>query len=394
MKRALAALLIAAGATVLASCGGDPQTWSALAKQLQRLDAAERGKAIEAYIAAHGGTPLVENQSRVVFLAQDVAGVPPRIVGDFNAWATTAQGYDPSVGTMTRIEGTDWSYLDATAWTNARVEYVLLYEKDARADPFNTRVVQAFAGPRGELRMPQWVAQPEVDDQSSVAAGDLSAEVLTSRALGGTRRVWFYLPPDYRASSDTLYPVVYVLDGGNYVEKMDVPRILDRLIAHKAIPPVIAVFSEPSDRQEEYSRSASWRAFVTTELVPLVDKRFRTFPSPDHRVILGSSLAGYGAVDLAIEYPSLFGLCAAFAPPAQTATIIANQNKAKTSALSIRFFILGGVYDPMIDGARRLRTTLEGAQAAVTYLEVAEGHSTETFRGHIDEALKALLPAP
>ncbi len=47
----------------------------------------------------------------------------------------------------------------------------------------------------------------------------------------------------------------------------------------------------------------------------------------------------------------------------------------------------------MIDGARRLRTTLDGVQAAVTYLEVSEGHSTETFRGHIDEALNVLLPA-
>jgi enterochelin esterase-like enzyme len=381
-------------ALAVASCGGEPQTWSALSKRLQGLTPADRGAAIEAYIVARGGTPLVENQSRVVFLAQDVDGVAPRIVGDFNAWATTTQGYDSSVGTMTRIDGTSWSYLEATAWTNARVEYVLLYEKEARADPFNKRVVQAYAGPRGELRMPLWVAQPEIDDQSIVPAGQLSAETVSSKALGGVRRVWFYVPPGYSSSNETLYPAIYVLDGGNYVEKMDMPRILDRLIAQKSIPPIIAVFSEPADRQEEYSRSPAWRAFVTSELVPLVDKRLRTFPSPDHRVILGSSLAGYGAVDLAIEFPSIFGLCAAFAPPAQTATIVANQSKAKTSALSIRFFVLGGVYDPMIDGARRLRTTLDSVQAAVTYLEVSEGHSTETFRGHIDEALKALLPAP
>ena len=108
---------------------------------------------------------------------------------------------------------------------------------------------------------------------------------------------------------------------------------------------------------------------------------------------LNELFAAYGAVDLAVEFPSVFGLCAAFAPPAQTATIIANQTKARTAAVSIRFFVLGGVYDPMIDGARRLRTTLDGAQAAVTYLEVSEGHSTETFRGHIDEALSVLLPA-
>ncbi len=306
MTALIRAVFFVSLATASSSCAGEPHTWSALAKQLLRLDPAERGKVIEAYITAHGGTPLVENQSHVVFLARDSDGMAPRIVGDFNAWATTAQGYDAAIGTMTRVDGTDWSYLETTAWTNARVEYVLLYEKEARADPFNKRVVQAYAGPRGELRMPQWIAQPELDDQSTVHAGELSGEVLTSRALAGTRRVWFYLPPGYRASNDALFPVVYILDGGNYVEKMDVPRILDRLIARRAIPPVIAVFSEPSDRQEEYSRSANWRTFITDELVPLVDKRFRTFPSPDHRVVLGSSFAAYGAVDLAIEFPSIF----------------------------------------------------------------------------------------
>ncbi len=247
--------------------------------------------------------------------------------------------------------------------------------------------------------LPFWVAQPEVDDTAPVPAGELIAETVTSRSLAGPRRVWFYLPPGYpstalgagAAATDTLYPVVYVLDGANYVEKMDVPRVLDRLIARKAIPPVIAVFSEPGDRQEEYSRNPKWRAFMTSELVPLVDKRFRTFPAPDHRIILGSSLAGYGAVDLAVEYPSLFGLCASIAPPEQVASLIANQANARAAAVSIRFFVLGGVYDAMIDGARRLRTTLDGVNAPVTYLEVPEGHNTNTFRNHIDDAVNALL---
>ena len=29
----------------------------------------------------------------------------------------------------------------------------------------------------------------------------------------------------------------------------------------------------------------------------------------------------------------------------------------------------------------------------VSYLEVSEGHNTNTFRGHLDDALKALLPS-
>lgn len=397
MPRALLVLLVLA----LTGCAGEPQSWAALKKQLSGMESEQRDAAVEKFIAARGGTPIVENQTRLVFFARDVNGKTPRVVGDFNAWALRPSSgqaaqpvYDAAIGKMTRIDGTTWSYLEGTAYTNARAEYVLFFDADAAADPMNPRKVQAYAGPRSEVRMPFWVANPEVDDETPVPAGELLTETVVSRALLGPRRIWIYLPPGYAAATDSLYPVMYVLDGANYVEKMDVPRVLDRLIARKAIPPVIAVFSEPGDRQEEYTRNPRWRTFITSELVPQIDKRFRTFPAPDHRIILGSSLAAYGAVDLAVEFPSVFGLCAAIAPPDQTASVIANQPRAKSAAVSIRFFVLGGVYDAMIDGARRLRTTLDGVNAPVTYLEVAEGHNTNTFRNHLDDAVKALLTPP
>ncbi len=379
-------------AAALVACAREPQNWRDLREHMAAIAPEQRDGAIEKFIAAKRGSPVIENQTRLIFFARDKDGKPPRIVGDFNNWATTPQGYDVSIGKPIRIEGTQWSYLESTSYTNARLEYVLFFDKEAVADPLNPRTVQAYAGPRSEVRMPFWTPQPEVED-GDAPQGELIAEAITSKYLGGQRRAWFYLPPGYAAAADQLFPVMYVLDGANYVEKMDVPRVLDRLIAAKAIPPLIAVFVEPADRQEEYSRSQRWRAFMATELVPMVDKRFRTFPAPDHRIILGSSLAAYGAVDLAVEYPSLFGLCAAVAPPAQTATLISNQLKARAAVVSIKFFVMGGVYDSMIDGARNLRTTLDEYSAPVSYLEVSEGHNTNTFRGHLDDALKALLPS-
>jgi len=361
-------------------------------QHLAGLEPAARDAAIEQFIAAKGGTPIIENQTRLTFLARDKDGQTPRIVGDFNAWAVTPQGYDVSIGKPTRIDGTSWSYLETTSYTNARLEYGLLFDKDYATDPMNPRTVQAFAGPRSEVRMPFLDRQPEVDELGSAPKGELLAETIESRSLAGQRRIWIYVPPGYSSAPDTLFPVVYVLDGANYVEQMGVPGVLDHLIANKAIPPVIAVFSEPADRQEEYSRNPKWRAFIANELVPMVDRRFRTFPTPDHRVILGSSLAAYGAVDLAVALPSVFGLCAALAPPAQAATVVSNQANARAAVVSIKFFVLGGVYDSMIDGARRLRTTLDEFSAPVTYLEVSEGHNTNTFRAHLDDALRALLP--
>ena len=384
-------VLVLVPVLALTACNAEPQNWRDFRAYIQRVAPDQRDAAVEQFVTAKGGNPIIENQTRLIFFAKDKDGQTPRIVGDFNGWAVTPEGYDVSIGRPTRIEGSSWSYLESTSYTNARLEYVFFFDKEAVADPLNPRTVQAFAGPRSEVRMPFWVAQPEIDSSGEVPRGDLIAETVTSKYLGGQRRVWFYLPPGYAAATSQLFPVMYVLDGSNYVEKMDVPRVLDRLIAANVIPPVIAVFAEPGERQEEYSRSQRWRAFMATELVPMVDQRFRTFSAPDQRIILGSSLAAYGAVDLAVEYPSLFGLCAAIAPPAQTYSLIENQPKARAAVVSIKFFVLGGVYDSMIDGARKLRTTLDDYSAPVSYLEVSEGHNTNTFRGHLDDALRALI---
>jgi enterochelin esterase-like enzyme len=386
------ASIIAVIGAVMSGCAGEPQSLRTLLKRVDGLDdSAARTAAVEEYIAAKGGTPIIEQNARLVFFVQDVDGRTPRIVGDFNNWATTPQGYDATAGTPTRIEGTPWSYLEGSAFTNARLEYVLLFEKETRPDPKNPRTVRTFVGPRSEVRMPFWTPATEVDGAAEVAEGRVTQEGFASAALKGSRRVWTYLPAGYEASSD-VYPTVYFLDGGNYADWMQVPSVLDQLIAAKTVPPLIAVFVEPGSRREEYSRNPAWRTFIARELVPAIDKRHRTFPAPDHRVVFGSSLGAYGAVDLAVEHPDVFGLCAAIAPPAQAATLLTNQAQGVRAVQGVRFFVLGAVYDTDVKGARTLRSALADADADVTYVEVPEGHAAETFRGRIDDALRHLVP--
>ena len=148
-------------------CNSEPTTWKELRAQLPTVDAAAQDALVEKFVASKGGTPIVENQTRLIFLAKDQDGQTPRIVGDFNNWAITQVGYDVMIGKPTRIEGTLWSFLETTSYTNARLEYVLFFDKDAVPDPLNRRTVQAFAGPRSEVRMPFFVAQPEVDELGS-----------------------------------------------------------------------------------------------------------------------------------------------------------------------------------------------------------------------------------
>src|SRR5436190_19690518 len=81
-------LLIAAG------CNSEPTTWRDLQSSVAGLDAAQKDAAIEKFIAARHGTPIIENQSRLIFLAKKKNGQAPRIVGDFKNWAATSRGYD------------------------------------------------------------------------------------------------------------------------------------------------------------------------------------------------------------------------------------------------------------------------------------------------------------
>ena len=124
MRRVLVVLVFISG------CGGDPQSWKDLKDRLGSIDASHRDAAIEKFIAAKHGTPIIENQTRLIFLAKDKDGQPPRIVGDFNAWAVTPKGYDVNIGKTTRIEGSSWSYLESTSYTNARLEYGFLFDKE------------------------------------------------------------------------------------------------------------------------------------------------------------------------------------------------------------------------------------------------------------------------
>jgi enterochelin esterase-like enzyme len=78
--------------------------------------------------------------------------------------------------------------------------------------------------------------------------------------------VWYYLPAGY-ADSGALYPVVYILDGGTWVEGMSVPRSWTASSGAQGASRD-GRLRRGRDRQQEYSRNPRWRQFMTTELVP------------------------------------------------------------------------------------------------------------------------------
>src|SRR5688500_2819125 len=136
---------------------------------------------------------------------------------------------------------------------------------------------------------------------------------LDSKLMG--RKMPFLVVTPGRYSTDTAarFPVIYLLHGltgshKNWVEKT-------KLLQYVANSGFIVVTPEggngwytdsiatPNDKYESY---------IIKELVPDVDKKFRTLPDRQNRVIAGLSMGGYGAIKFGLKYSEIFSMAGSF----------------------------------------------------------------------------------
>lgn len=120
-----------------------------------------------------------------------------------------------------------------------------------------------------------------------------------------------YLPEAYEPSPTKRFPVIYNLhgNGGNEFTGLEAAALLDKGIADGRWPPMIMVFPN-GGHSTFYKNSADGRfpieSIFIKELIPFVDKSYRTIASRAGRCIEGFSMGGRGATRLAVKYPELF----------------------------------------------------------------------------------------
>ncbi|CCH52412.1 putative esterase [Fibrisoma limi BUZ 3] len=175
-------------------------------------------------------------------------------------------------------------------------------------------------------------AQPGAPDLAPPKRGTVVTETLSSAILRENhiglvtnRRIKVYLPPDY-ATSGKAYPVVYYChnifwDNERLFEDGKLAALLDRGFANgiaQAFIFVAADYSTPTTGSvyENSLVSGRWLDFTTQELVPFIDRRYRTLRHRDSRAVTGDFMGGRGALKLAMEYPDVFGSVYALHPVA------------------------------------------------------------------------------
>lgn len=154
------------------------------------------------------------------------------------------------------------------------------------------------------------------------SAGTIIQDTLVSAALGGQRKPFLvYLPPSYNtpAGKNKRYPTLYLLHGSpgkdiDWVAGGKATDSADALISTGQIPELIMILPDGNGRPgstTEWGNSSDNKQlienYITTDLVKYVDQHYRTIPDNAHRAIGGLSMGGFGATNIAIHHPDVFG---------------------------------------------------------------------------------------
>lgn len=279
------------------SRGTERRLAGAFGDLVRRAEAAEDPAAVvEAYLAKQDSFPIVEDDTVHFVYRDDVDAVG--LSGTFSEW------WDPVE--MDRIAGTDVFFLSMRLDPGAVWEYRFHPDFERRThDPRNPLRI----GPGSELRMPGWrspehLAEPEGD------RGRIDSFEFRSDVLGETRRIRLYLPVGY-ARSDARYPVLFAQSGNQALDVAGVDRTLDNLIG-ESVRPVIVVFLPAPRSLEEMAgrRTADLSRMVVDELLPHVDRHYRTIASREARAMVGPSDGGMLALHAVLTASDRFGMVA------------------------------------------------------------------------------------
>jgi len=119
------------------------------------------------------------------------------------------------------------------------------------------------------------------------------------------------LPSSYDTSKEQ-FPVLYLLHGGSgafsdWHKKVTEPGLLNRMAEqHKLIIVTPGVGPASYYYDSPLLDSVKYESYLIEELIPYIDKNYRTLAQRDSRMITGLSMGGHGAITLAAKHPQVF----------------------------------------------------------------------------------------
>ncbi len=200
------------------------------------------------------------------------------------------------------------------------------------------------------------------------AAGQSRVVRIPSRVLGETRVLHISTPPNYTLARQR-YPVVVLLDGQArpFFELTTAVTSYDLTgdVHDFAMPAQIVVAIEQSDRGVDLnSNDAQFTRFLLDELLPYVDREYRTLP---FRTLIGHSLGGRFALLSLCRAPDAFAATIAVSPSASDSLLTAVESCVRSyhGSRTRTLVVSAGSQEPRASAAvQRLATLFRDSMTA------------------------------
>jgi enterochelin esterase-like enzyme len=317
---------------------------------------------------------------------------------------------------MTKGDSGLWSVTTETALQPEVWAYTFSVDGVRTLDPSNYNVTRDGVGFMNTVLAPgeaSAVFQPR-----QVPHGTVSAVWLPSTAMKTPRRMFVYTPPGYEGST-TKYPVLYLLHGSGGDEEawpvMGIANvIMDNLIAQEKAKPMIVVmpnayWNEVASLDIAGPRTApppgvgsgggaqgynANEKDIVDDLIPFVEKHYRTLPGPENRAIAGLSMGAGIAANVGLKRLDVFasvgvlssGMFGSTSGPIAGAELLDKispgllSNPAATNKKLRLFFFSCGTEDPRLPYLNKVTDDLRGRQINLTFKSYSGAHEWKVWR--------------
>lgn len=341
---------------------------------------------------------LLAPEAKAVAVSGDFGPDVPMRRGDDGVWTTTVGPLAPEM-------------------------YVYFFTVDGvrLIDPSNPEVKIGYVTTTTTSLLTVPGSGPAFYDVQDVPHGEIRTLLYKSASNGTTRELTVYVPPGYDQARNRRYPVLYLLHGfandhhswHRYGRAND---ILDNLIATKAISPFLVVMPlgyggahvngdgtgiAPEGSGTFRGDPALYERDLLEDVIPMIDRQYRTIADRKHRAIVGFSMGGgqagrYGLRHLetfstvGIMSAGLGGGGTAAAPGSDPVAALA-ADPAKANKQIDLLWVACGKDDAAMKGATALHDALAKAGIEHTFLETEGAHHWRVWRRYLRDLAPLLF---
>ena len=357
---------------------------------VEKLAAAEnKSEMVERFLAEHPTLPILEGKLVHFVYHGEVEDLA--ISGNFIPGGVEHP--------MHRVEGTDFYFRSYELPAKAVFSYRFSVFDERITDPGNPKKTGPEGRERSLLATAGWQPPSHLREPEG-KRGSIETLTWKSELLDNERELQIYLPPGYGEGAGR-YPLLLVNDAGQAISNGEMDKSLDNLIG-ETVAPMIVAFVPTHGGELGGLETAEYTRAQVEELIPLLDKTFRTDARRESRAVLGQDPyggAGFAAMYLALHHPETVSRAAAqsYEHGALEEDLLAAASGEKHDLELVFHWSSYDRFYPFWDfdarrDAKSMVAALEKNGYSPKVIESDDGFGWGMWQGRMAEILEALFP--